>query len=471
MPSWLAATLAVASAAVVLVVELVSIRLAAPYVGLTLETYSAGIGVALLGISLGAAFGGSAADRHDPREYLGPLLVVGGVLVLLVHPIAHAAGPLLQGEGSLGAVLLVGLSTLAPVTLLSAVAPALVKVALDELRRAGSVAGAISALGTAGALFGTFVTGFVLLAHLSTRQILLASAVLLIALGILTTLVLRRARPPAALLAGVLAAGGLLALEDGPCDEETRYFCARVETAGALRSLYLDDLQHARVDLRRPADLQLDYTQTMAAAIEATFPPRRPLDVLHIGAGGLALQRHVHATRRGSRSTVLELDPDIIALDRRSLGFRPGPDVDVRVGDARLGIRELGAGAFDVVLGDAFASRSVPWHLTTEEFVGDVARVLSGDGIYVLNLIDGRQARFLAAELATLRRRFRHTAVLAVRPAASGLRNYIVVASRRPVDARAWSRARPRDRLVERLAPGPVLRDDRAPVDQLLARE
>ena len=51
--------------------------------------------------------------------------------------------------------------------------------------------------------------------------------------------------------------------------------------------------------------------------------------------------------------------------------------------------------AFDVVMGDAFGSLSVPWHLTTDEFLGEIDRVMRPDGRYVMNLIDGPALSFV----------------------------------------------------------------------------
>ncbi len=62
MPAPLAAVLVVLSSAAVLVLEVLVSRLVAPYVGLTLETYTAAIGVALAAIAAGAALGGRLAD-------------------------------------------------------------------------------------------------------------------------------------------------------------------------------------------------------------------------------------------------------------------------------------------------------------------------------------------------------------------------------------------------------------------------
>jgi hypothetical protein len=78
VPAPLAALLVVLSSAAVLVLEILVSRLVAPYVGLTLETYTAAIGVALAAIAAGASFGGRLADRADPRRWLGPAIALGG---------------------------------------------------------------------------------------------------------------------------------------------------------------------------------------------------------------------------------------------------------------------------------------------------------------------------------------------------------------------------------------------------------
>jgi hypothetical protein len=86
-----AIALAFGSSAAVLVLELVSLRLVAPYLGLTLETNTAIIAVALAAIATGAAFGGRFADEVPPTRTLGPLLLASGALVLLICP--RCAGP------------------------------------------------------------------------------------------------------------------------------------------------------------------------------------------------------------------------------------------------------------------------------------------------------------------------------------------------------------------------------------------
>ena len=79
-----------------LVIELLAIRLLAPYVGVTLDTYTAIIGTVLAGIAIGAWIGGVAADRVDPRRLIPPLLVLGGALAIATIPIVRVLGDGLQ---------------------------------------------------------------------------------------------------------------------------------------------------------------------------------------------------------------------------------------------------------------------------------------------------------------------------------------------------------------------------------------
>jgi hypothetical protein len=67
LPGWIAAGITFLCSGAVLVLEIVGLRLVAPYVGVTLQTSTAIIGCALTAIALGAWSGGMAADRTDPR--------------------------------------------------------------------------------------------------------------------------------------------------------------------------------------------------------------------------------------------------------------------------------------------------------------------------------------------------------------------------------------------------------------------
>lgn len=483
LPAWLPGVLVGFTSAAVLVVEIVVVRLVAPYVGLTLESYTAAIAVALLGIAVGAALGGRLADLRDPREWLGAAIVVGGLLVLAVRPVVHATGPSVAagGKGPAASVLLVALSTLAPVVVLSMVSPGVVKLRLRTLAETGTVVGRLSAIGTIGALAGSVSTGFFLLARLSTTQVLGTLGVALVVMGLVTGTARWWVTAPATLLAGALM-GGMLVAVDGPCSHETAYYCARVEAdpdRPGGRVLLLDDLRHAYVDLDDPDYLEFAYTQWFGAVLDVMSPASGAVEALHVGGGGFTMPQWVSATRPGSVSRVLELDPDVVRIARRELGLQVDAQLSVVTGDARRSIVAEPAAAYDVVVGDAFGSLSVPWHLATEEFVGEVRRVVRPGGTYVANVIDRGPLEFLRAELATVGAVFPHVALVAGKGSLEGRGgNFVVIASDQPLPLDELARAlgaapRPADlhaeqALLEFVEGARVLTDDWAPVDQLL---
>ncbi len=479
LPPIAAAALVFGTSFAVLVLEILAARLLAPYVGVTLETYTTIIGVVLAGIAFGSWAGGRLADRASPRDLLGPQLIVGGLLAMATLPVVRLLGDAVRGAGA-GELVLLGLvSFFPPAAVLSAVVPTVVKLQLADLGETGAVVGQLSALATIGALCGTFGTGFVLVAALPNAPIVLGVGGVLTLAGVIVT---ARARTAALAALGALLVTGAGAAAGSPCQVESAYFCARVNAdpeRPSGRVLLLDDLRHSYVDVEDPLHLEFRYMRLVGDVIE-TLPRRGAIAALHIGGGGFTLPRYLAARRPGSRSTVLEVDREVVSLARRKLGLRTGRDLRVRIGDARVSLHDEPDGHYDLVIGDAFGGRAVPWHLTTRGFLRDVRRVLRPGGTYVVNLLDEPPLAFARAEALTLTRAFRHVAVL-VRPGMPENRrggNVVLVASDRPLPLEplarrrrargAEERALTRTALDRFTAGSRELTDDYAPVDQLL---
>jgi predicted membrane-bound spermidine synthase len=73
-----------------MVIELVAGRIMAPYVGVSLYTWTSIIGVVLAGISIGAYAGGILADRFPTPRTLGWLLFLSGLGALSISPLTEA---------------------------------------------------------------------------------------------------------------------------------------------------------------------------------------------------------------------------------------------------------------------------------------------------------------------------------------------------------------------------------------------
>jgi spermidine synthase len=490
----LAAALVFCTSAAVLVLEILAGRLLAPYIGVSLETFTGIIGVVLAGIAVGSWAGGVLADRVDPRRLLGPMVGLGGVATLATVPLVTAVGAGMDDPGTYHGhlpqiVTLALVGFFLPAVTLSAVSPTVVRLQLQELDHTGRTVGRLSAFGTAGSLAGTFVTGFLLVGLFPTRATITVLGAVLVATGFVLWFALGhdrdRRRDVGAGVAAALVLGVLSLAATGPCDAESEYFCARVvdvpdDPTG--RELVLDNLVHSYVDLDDPTHLELDYAVLLGAVADAVAPAGRPIEALHIGGGGFTIPRYLRATRPGTHSLVLEIDGELVDFVQDELGLELGPDLEVDVGDARLGLHDQPSDSVDLVVGDAFGSRSVPWHLTTREFLDEVDDVLAPGGIYALNMIDGRAQRFAHAEAATLADVFAHVAVLGRPDTLDGVHsgNFVMVASQDPLPldpvqtslltrGEAGFTALTGPRLDEWFGDADVLTDDYAPVDRLIS--
>jgi hypothetical protein len=487
MPAFAAAALVFLSSAAVLVLEILAARLLAPYVGNTLETYTAIIGTILAGIAVGSWYGGKLADRRDPRTLIGPLLIIGGALGFFAIPVIDGLGMGLRGAGAATTTILTAFAFFLPAAVLSAVTPAVIKLQLASLDETGTIVGRLSGISTGGAIIGTFLTGFVLVGAAPTRTIVRGTAVFLIVLGLVTLWRLKGAGRLTAGTATVAVVGAAFSFAAShPCEYESRYYCAYVvadEDRPEGRALWLDTLRHSYVDLEDPTHLEFGYTQLFGDVADAFRPDDAPVDTLHVGGGGFTMPQYLRATRPGSDHTVLEVDPLLVEVSEDELGLDLGDDIEVVTGDARLSIRDVEASAYEFVIGDAFGGISVPWHLATLEFVRDLEATMTDDGVYVANVIDYGPRDFLRAYVGTIGEVFDHVAVLGTADRFGprdqpGGGNVVVVASQQPLDTEAFE-AEARDRGGEEIAltgdalrtfvgDAPVLTDDEAPVDQLL---
>ena len=93
--AWFGATIFLSSA-ILLVIEITAGRLIAPYVGVSIYSWTSIIGVILAGLSLGNWLGGHWADRGGNEKSAGIVLALAGVFCLFSLLALSLVAPLLQ---------------------------------------------------------------------------------------------------------------------------------------------------------------------------------------------------------------------------------------------------------------------------------------------------------------------------------------------------------------------------------------
>ncbi|HEU5287655.1 MAG TPA: fused MFS/spermidine synthase [Candidatus Limnocylindria bacterium] len=477
-----------------LVLELIAGRILAPWLGVSLYTWTSIIGVCLAGIAAGNYVGGKIADRFPTALTVGVQFVVSGVLALAILPATvWVIDAQLGREWPLMLRILVDTTIVffLPTAVLGTISPVVIKLSLADLGRTGSIVGRIYAISTVGAIAGTFATGFFLIDVMGTRAIVWWVAAALIAIGVV---VARPWRKPALLTVAALAIGVLalawyrLPAFAAPCLRESNYYCIQIVDDYGMKALKLDQFVHSYVSTSDPTIIGYGYERTYQELTDFHVRGRASFTTLAIGAGGYTFPRYLIAAYPHAKVDVLEIDPAVIEVARQYLGVPDDPRLTSYSGDARLWfIEERPVGRYDIVYGDAFNDIAIPWHLTTLEFDRMIRRSLAPDGLLMANIVDDfDRGDFLRASVNTLRQVFEYVYVFPREPqsATSHPTTFVLVASAAPLDLDEFqkfdgphtdllkfSSAIAADDLLRYLEGGRriVLTDDHAPADNLIA--
>ena len=241
--------------------------------------------------------------------------------------------------------------------------------------------------------------------------------------------------------------------------------------------LVLDDVRHSYVDLDDPTHLEFAYTQLDRRRDRRDAHRRARRSTSSSSAAAASRCRAGWPRRARARARACSRSTATSSSSRASgSACAARPPCASRSATRASTLRDEPTASADVVVGDAFGTYAVPWHLATREWAAEVRRVLRPGGLYALNVIDYPPLDLLRAEAATLldalrrcapRRPARHRrrAVRRQRRAAGVRAAAAGAASGRSADG-AVTLAR---LAVARFAAGAEpLRDDFAPADQLL---
>ena len=515
-----------------LVIELVAGRIMAPYVGVSLYTWTSIIGVVLAGISIGAYLGGRIADRYPRSSTLGWLLFLSGLGAFAISPLTNLVGGSEFHTSLMTRILLItALIFFVPSCLLGMISPVVVKLTLNNLEKVGNVVGKIYAFSTLGSILGTFATGFYLISWMGTRSILLTMGIILVVSAVIFGSFFRSKKALALLflflfLSFSLPIVGLrvYAITNPaefsfpaspvecvkvfyeyafkyPFEEGTRffkesdYYTIKVKKSingnngNPLESLVLDHLVHSYTDLNDPLYLEYEYIRIYEEMVRWQAKKRGSFKSLFLGGGGYTFPRFIEAKYPKAEIQVVEIDPEITRVARKHLGISENTKIRTFNEDGRWFVMNCQEkGSYDFIFGDAFNDLSIPYHLTTKEFAVQMKGLLKQDGVLMANVIDSfKKGAFMPSYIRTLEEVFGkgnvHLITLTSDYDHIGISTFVVVASPQKLDmddfvrtvktkgGEMTSHVMPQDQLQEYLNQrfSVILTDDYVPVDNLIA--
>jgi spermidine synthase len=509
----------------VMSLELVAVRLLAPWFGDSAYVWTNVIGVLLVALAAGAWLGGLFArpDRAAPRLVValglaafwavGMPFVAGFVadfMVVDAIPLDAAMPALVRG--SLAATLVLFAP---PAVLLGAVSPLLITTQCAARTddgapvAVGPVVGRIAAVSTFGSLLGTFLTTHLLVPGLGSRATVWVAAALL---GIATLLAggggvlsRARARTVAVVVLGALAcaagASPFRSLRGAPPGQVVR---AEVESAYQFLQVVEDEDGTRRLRINEGLDsfhsIKRPDTPWTEGAYYDWYPPLALLvpdwfehGVLSLGSAAGTFERVFRAGfGDGVAFDSVEIDPTVVALGREWFdAYAPERPGSVYAGlDARVFVERARGRRYGLVLVDAYERQIyVPAHVASTEFFTAVRERLVEGGLVCVNVggvrFDDPVVRTIAATAASVfggtahafRVPFSRNFVVVARrggrledphavlaSAAEGLGAGSVLKAQAEAMSRAsdWRRYGPED--------GSLLRDDRPFLDELQER-
>ena len=515
-----------------LVIELVAGRIMAPYVGVSLYTWTSIIGVVLAGISIGAYLGGRIADRYPHSSTLGWLLFLSGLGAFSISPLTNLVGGAQFHTALMTRILLITtIIFFLPSCLLGMISPVVVKLTLNNLEKTGNVVGKIYAFSTLGSILGTFATGFYLISWMGTRSILLAMGIILVLSALIFGGFFRSKKTLvlfflflflSALLPfiGVHVYAMVTAEEfffplspvesiktfcqyafKPPIEEETYFFkesdyytiklkkSIKGNNGNPLESLVLDHLVHSYADLDDPLYIEYEYIRIYEEMVRWQAMKRGAFKALFLGGGGYTFPRFMEAKYSKAVIHVVEIDPEITRVAQQYLGISEDTKIRSFNEDGRWFVMNCKEkGTYDFIFGDAFNDLSIPYHLTTKEFAMQLKALLKPDGVLMANVIDSfKKGAFMPSYIRTLEEVFGkgNVELLTLSPDYDkiGVSTCVVVTSPQRLDmddfirtvkgkgAEMTAHVVPQDRLQEYLKErySVILTDDYVPVDNLIA--
>ena len=472
--------------------ELTAVRLLAPVIGVSLFTWTGVIGVMLAGTALGNFTGGRLADRasrsgrpNRPAQSLGWSLVFCGLATVLVilgfvvlHNVIIFGTPTEPYESrshsfsALGIIERVLAWTFAlfflPMFGLGLISPQVIRMAVPDVGSVGRISGTVYAWSIAGAIAGTFATGYVLISSVGVNNTILLAAslpclgLMLVRVGKMnpgttrptgksTPLILESGVMLYALAAalGAVVGGLILSFQQnrattpaGSDDfvvyalRETNYYTIRVMNADPamalvppseplhavvglnmnpqkhlFRDLILDNLRHSQVNMQDPTFLHYKH-EHFQLEIVRQMKERSPdkQSVLVIGGGGYTFPRCTRVLIPTAAVDVVEIDPGVTRMAKERLGLLDEWKIRSIHMDGRQFVAEKShPNTYDLVTLDAVNDLSVPSHLMTKEFNESVKKTLTPGGVYLVTVIDlVESGQLWKAAAHTLRESFQY---------------------------------------------------------------
>lgn len=410
---------------VLMSLEITASRLAAPIVGTSVYTWTTIIGVILLALSVGNIIGGKLADKSNNKNALSVIFLFCGVSIAVIPFLVKLIPQFIGASESLvGVIFIVSVSLFfIPSLLIGTIFPFILKLSAKNLNTIGETGGYLSAFSALGSIAGTFLTGFLFIGFIGTFKTILILASLFFLSGTMLIVSQKNWLKNGFFLALATAIPFTLVAQSTNQNEhiiyqtESDYYNIKVvedsDLMGGAKIMFLDEGSHS-VEPINSTELIAPYNKIISQIIRNVGNNDK---ILMIGGGSYSLAKDLKKNTPMAEIDAIELDPVVQKTAENLFNLNPN-EINTMIGDARLFLKN--DHKYSVIINDTYNNTvSVPWHLTTQNFLKDVDKNLRENGIYIANLISSLredEAIFLKSYYKTLKSVFPETYVVKTEP-------------------------------------------------------
>lgn len=391
------------SGMVVLAIELAASRLLGSAFGTSNLVWASIIGLILIYLTVGYFLGGRWADRSPSPETMYVCLAWGaftsGLVPLIAHPVLQWAANAFDAFqigilfGSFTAVLIL---FSVPVTLLGAISPFAIRLAINDPAQAGKISGRIYAISTLGSFAGTFLPVLVTIPLIGTALTFLSFSLflLLVALGGLGWVAGWR-KVVRYLWMLVILAGAMMWIASQNIKNSAGQIYETESAYNYIQVLEIDGYRYLRLNegqgihsVWHPVQLAFDGTweQFLVGPFFNSNPydPERVQNMAIVGLAAGTSARQASAVFGPLPIDGYEIDPKIIEVGRRFFDMNE-PNLQAIAQDGRWGLLHSQK-HYSLIALDAYRPPYIPWHMTTREFFQIVYDHLTEDGVMAINV-------------------------------------------------------------------------------------
>ena len=365
--------------ATVMAVELCGAKLMAPVFGGSLFVWAAILAITLCALALGYYIGGVLSSSEKLNNKLYQIIVAASIFIALMPFMAVYVLPYISYLNFKLAVLLSAFVLIfVPIFLLGCTTPLLIRINTHNAETAGLVSGKVYAISTIGGIVSTLLCGFILIPFLGLKFTLLAFAILLLITGVIVLKVFK-INSSLILFVVVVFSAKLYAISDAAL-----YYKNGILGEIDVVDLKEDNVRQLRINKIVQTEMALDTklsTSIYVNMIDSLIPVQsdRP-KALVLGLGG-GLVANLLETKNYEVDAV---EFDIRIIEAAKTYFLLHNSVETYCEDARYFINTCDK-TYDLIIFDLFKAEEQPSHTITMESLNKVKKMLSKDGLIIIN--------------------------------------------------------------------------------------